>query len=164
MSDYIDLIQKEKEAALAKYDEEAFRSQLERNIADRAKPVNSYIQWFRKPAVAGSSVFLMVLLVWLSTRFFPPPSQKPDYFPMRIALAQMLNRHENILNQNPFPAGPYPEKSLDYEFQWSLKRVILAIQRENASEENIVQNLRKVIQNSAIFENAGKQESGELNI
>ncbi len=156
MSEYIDLIQREKEDALLDYREDAFRLRLEKRINEDSKPSRSYLSWFQKPAIAGSTVLLILLLGWLSTRYFLPSSQESDVMLLKNTFVQVFSQHDNILNQSPLPAEMGAEKSAIYEFEWSLKRVILAIQRENAPNEDIVQNLSTVLQKSAIFVRADK--------
>ncbi len=164
MSEYIDLIQKEKEDALRNYQEDAFRLLLNKKTAEDSKPSRSYVQWFRKPVFAGSIVLLILFLGWLSTHFFLPSSQVPESRHIKNTLVQLFSQHRNILNQSPLQVDPGDEKSVNSEFEWSLKRVILAIQRENTQDEDIVQNLSKVLQNAAVLLKAENSKSGELNI
>jgi len=164
MSEYIDLIQKEKEEALRHYREDVFRLRLNKKIAEDSKPSRSYVQWFRKPAIAGSTVLLILFFVWLSTHFFLTSSKAPESVRIKNTFVQLFSQHANILNQSPLQVEPGAEKSAISEFEWSLKRVIFAIQRENAQDEDIVQNLSKVLQNSAVLLNAENSKSGELNI
>jgi len=164
MSEYIDLIQKEKEDALRNYQEDAFNLNLNKQIAKDSKPSRSYVQWFRKSVFAGSSVLLILFLGWLSTHFFLPSSQVPESRHIKNTLVQLFSQHRNILNQSPLQVDPGDEKSVNSEFEWSLKRVILAIQRENTQDEDIVQNLSKVLQNAAVLLKAENSKSGELNI
>ncbi len=83
---------------------------------------------------------------------------------IKNTFVQLFSQHGTILNQNPLQVELEAEKSAIYEFEWSIKRVIFAIQRENAPDEDIVQNLGKVLQNSAFLVKAEKGKSGELNI
>jgi len=164
MSEYIDLIQKEKEEALRDYREETFRLCLNKKIAEDSKPSRSYVQWFRKPVFAGSTVLFIIFLGWLSTLFFLPSSHVPESVHIKNTFVQLFNQHGTILNQSPLQVELDAEKSAIYEFEWSLKRVIFAIQRENAPDEDIARNLSKVLQNSAFLIKAEKGKSGELNI
>jgi hypothetical protein len=83
---------------------------------------------------------------------------------LKNAFVQMFSQHGNILNHSPLPVELGAKKSAIYEFEWSLKRVILAIQRENAPDEDIVQNLSKILQNAAVLIKTEKSKSGEMNI
>ena len=164
MSEYIDLIQKEKEEALRDYQEDAFRLRLNKKIAEDSKPSRSYVQWFRKPVFAGSTVLFVIFLGWLSTKYFLPSSFGSEEMRIKNTFVQLFSQYGTILNQSPLQVEVDAEKSAISEFEWSLKRVIFAIQRENAPDEDIVQNLSKVLQNSAFLSKAEKGKSGELNI
>ena len=164
MSEYIDLIQKEKEEALRDYQEETFRLCLNKKIAEDSKPSRLYVQWFRKPVFAGSTVLFIIFLGWLSTKIFLPSSFGSEEMHIKNTFVQLFSQHGTILNQSPLQVELDAEKSAIYEFEWSLKRVIFAIQRENAPDEDIARNLSKVLQNSAFLIKAEKGKSGELNI
>ncbi|UCE39887.1 MAG: hypothetical protein JSV17_10395 [Candidatus Aminicenantes bacterium] len=164
MSEYIDLIQKEKEAALRDYSEDTFRLQLDRKTTEETKPSRSYVTWLQKPAIAGSTVLLILFFGWLSTQVFLPSSQESDVMLLKNTFVQVFNLHDNILDRSAFPVEMEAEKSAIHEFEWSLKRVIFAIQRENVQDEDIAQNLSRVLQNAAVFFKAEKNKSGELNI
>ncbi len=164
MSEYIDLIQKEKEEALRDYQEDAFRLRLNKKIAEDSKPSRSYVQWFRKPVFVGSTVLLILFIGWLFTKFFLPSSLESEEMRIKNTFVQLFSQYGTILNQIPLQVEVDTEKSAISEFEWSLKRVIFAIQRENAPDEDIVQNLSKVLQNSAFLIKAEKGKSGELNI
>jgi hypothetical protein len=122
------------------------------------------LHWFQKPAIAGSSVLFLILLAWFSKQFLLPSSQISEEMYLKSTLVQMFSQHENILNRNPLPTVSEPERSAILEFEWSVKRVILAIQREKAQDEDITQHLSKVLQESALFKKVEKEKSGEFNI
>jgi hypothetical protein len=164
MSEYIDLIQMEKEEALQDYHEDTFRMQLDREIAKKTTSTRSYVHWFQKPAIAGSSVLFLILLAWLSKQFMLPSFQASEEMHLKNTLVQMFSQHENILNRNPLPIDSKPEKSANLEFEWSVKRVILAIQREKAQDEDITQHLSRVLQESALLKKVEGEKSGEFNI
>lgn len=159
MSEYIDLIQKEKEAALRDYNEDAFRLHLDQKITAETKQSRSYVPWFQKPAIAGSTILLILFFGWLSTQVFLPTSQESDVLLLKNTFVQVFSQHGNILNQSPLPIEIGDEKSAIYEFEWSLKRVIFAIQRENVQDEDIAQNLSQVLQNAAVLIKAGGGKS-----
>jgi hypothetical protein len=85
---------------------------------------------------------------------------------MRIknTFVQLFSQYESILNQRPLQVDAGSEKSAIYEFEWSVKRVIYAIQRENAPDVDISESLSRVLQNVATLLKAEKSKSGELNI
>ena len=164
MSEYIDLIQKEKQEALRDYNEDVFRMRLKRKIDEETKPSFSYVRWFRKPAIAGSTALLMIFLVWLSTRFFHPSPQTAEAIRMKSTFVQLFSQHENLLNLNLQPIEQEPQKSAISEFQWSVKRVLYAIQRENASDVDISESLSRVLQNVATLIKIDKDKNNEQNI
>ena len=164
MSEYNDLIKKEKEEAIRIYNEDAFRLRLDQKITEGTKPSRSYVHWFRKPYLAGISVLFVLFLGWLSTQIFLPSQQESEAKHLKNSFVQLFSQHDNILNQSILPVEPGSEKSAIHEFEWSLKRVILSVQRENAQDEDLVQNLSQVLQNAAVLIKAEKSKSGELNI
>lgn len=164
MSEYIDLIQKEKQEALREYKEDVFRLRLNQKIAETTKPSRPYVSWFQKPAIAGSAVLLILFLGWLSTQIFLPSFQESEFIHLQNTFVQLFNQHETILNQSPLPREVGSEKTAIQEFEWSLKRVIFAIQREKTPDEDISQSLNKVLQNAAVLLKAENNKPGELNI
>ena len=119
MSEYIDLIQMEKDEALRDYREDDFRMRLDRKIAGKKTATRSYVDWFRKPAIAGSSVLFLLSLAWLSRQFILPVPQVSEEMHLRSTLVQMFSQHENILNSNPLQTLSEPERSAIHEFEWS---------------------------------------------
>jgi hypothetical protein len=166
MSEYTDLIQKEKEEALRDFNEDAFRMRLNRKLSEKSKPSRLHASWFRKPAIAGSAVLLVLFLGWLSTQIFLPSSSGLEETELHIksTLVRLFTQHGTLLNQDPAPIDTGPGDTAIHEFQWSIKRVIFAIQRENAQNEDIVQNLSRVLHNAAGLINAENGKSGEWNI
>jgi hypothetical protein len=164
MAEYIDLIHKEKQEALRDYNEETFRSRLDQKIAKDTQPSRSYAIWFQKPAVAGTSVLLLVFLCWLSTQFFLPSSLGLEEALIKNTFIHLFNQNRTILNRIlPQVDEEYEISAID-EFQWSIKRVFFAIQRENAPDEDISRSLSRVLQNTASLFKTGIDKSGELNI
>jgi hypothetical protein len=164
MSEYIDLIQKEKQEALREYNEDAFRLRLNQKIAEKTKPSHSYVRWFQKPAMAGSAVLMILFFGWLSTQIFLPTPQESEAINLKNTFVQLFSQHAAFLTQSPIPTEVGLEKTAIQEFEWSLKRVIFAIQRENLPDEDISQNVSKVLQNTAVLLKAENNKSGEWNI
>jgi len=164
MSEYIHLIQKEKEDALRDYREDVFRLRLNQKITEGNQPSRSYTSWFRKPAIAGIAILFILFFGWLSTQIFLPSSLGSEEMRIKNTFVQLFSQHRTILNQSLQPIELESNKSAIYEFEWSVKRVIFAIQREQAPDEDIAQSLRKVLQNTAVLIRAEKGKSGELNI
>ncbi len=164
MAEYVDLIQKEKQEALRDYNEDAFRSRLDQIIAKDTQPSRSYALWFQKPAVAGTSVLLLVFLCWLSTQFFLPSSLGLEEALIRSTFIRLFSQNKTILNRIPPEVDEKYEISPIEEFEWSIKRVFFAIQRENAPDEDIARSLSQVLQNTTSLFKSGIDKSGELNI
>lgn len=158
------IIQKEKEDALQDYREEILRSHLDRKFSQEGRSSRSFIQWFRKPAVAGSSVLLVILLAWLSKQLILPTYQYLDEMYLKNMFVQVFSKNETILNHRPAADETDSEKSAIYEFEWSLKRVILAIQRENSQDEDITQDLSMVLHKASILSRSDKYNSKEFKI
>jgi hypothetical protein len=163
MVEYTELIQKEKQEALKEYKEDVFRSQLDQEIAKDSRPSRSFVLWFQRPAVAGSSVLLIAFLIWLSTQFFLPSSMGSKML-IKESLIRLFSQNRTILNQIPAPVEKGYEKSLIDEFEWSVKRVIYAVQRENAPDEDITRNFSRVLQNTSGLIKPEKDKPGEWNI
>ncbi len=164
MAEYIDLIQKEKQEALRDYSEDAFRLQLDQKIVKDSKPSRSYVQWFQRPAVVGSSILLIVFLVWLSSQVIFPPSPGSEDMGIKQTLIHLFSQNRTILSQIPASVEKRYEKSAIDEFEWSVKRIIYAVQRENAPDEDIVSSLSQVLLNTAGLIKPEKDKPGELNI
>jgi hypothetical protein len=80
---------------------------------------------------------------------------------LKNTFVQLFSQHETILNQDPLPIEEASKITAIQEFEWSLKRVILAIQRENFPDEDMSQSLNKVLQNAAVLLKAENHKSGE---
>ena len=164
MPEYIDLIQKEKQEALRDYNEDAFCLRLSRRIDEEKKPSRPYVHWFRKPAIAGCTVLFLVFLVWLSSRFYGPFSQAGEVIRIKNTFVRLFEQHENLLNLNLQPTEQESQSSAVMEFQWSVKRVLYAIQREKAPDVDISESLCHVLQDSAALIKNEKNINGEQNI
>ena len=164
MPEYIDLIQKEKQEALRDYNEDAFCLRLSRRISEEKKPSPPYVNWFRKPAIVGCTVLFLVFLVWLSSRFYGPSSQAGEIMGMKNTFVRLFEQHENLLNLNLQPAERESQSSAILEFQWSVKRVLYAIQREKAPDVDISESLCRVLQNASALIKNEKNINAEQNI
>ncbi len=164
MSEYIDLIQKEKQEALLDYNEKAFRLELNRKISKVSKPSRSYVQWFRSPALAGSTVLLVLFFGWLSTKIFLPSSRESDAMLLENTFVQLFTQHGTILDKIHQPLEQYSSESAITEFEWTVKRVIYAIQRENAQDVDISESLSRVLQSAATLINTEINKNDERNI
>jgi hypothetical protein len=164
MPEYRDLIQEEKQQALRNFNENAFRLGLNRKIKDKVKSRPYYLQWFRTPAVAGSTVLLVFLFVWLSTKIFLPITQESDEILLKNTFVQLFTQHGTLFDQRQQLFEQAPGESAAVEFQWTIKRVLLAIQREKAQGVDISESLRRVLQNAALLIKEEKSINGGRNI
>jgi hypothetical protein len=122
------------------------------------------VDWFRKPAIAGSTVLLILFLGWISSKFFLSSPLGSEEMHLKNTFVRLFSQHASLLNQIPPQVEAGSEKLAINEFQWSLKRVIFAIQRESALDKDIAQDLSQVLQNTAVLIGAQKSKSGELNM
>jgi hypothetical protein len=164
MSEYRDFIRKEKEEALRDYDEHTFRLELNRRIGEETKPSHSYVNWFRRPAIAGSSVLLIIFLGWLTAQFFHPSSQRSEAARIKNTLVQLFTQHGIILDQSLQPIEQESDESAIEEFEWTVKRVLYAIQRENAPDIDITENLSRILQNTATLLKTGKNNNDKQDL
>jgi len=151
MLTYGDLIKKEKQEALQTFQEESLRSRLRQRLEEDTKKQHLLFSWFRKPAVAGISVLLLFFLGWLSTHFPLPPAHEIDAKTIENTFTRALTHHGNLITQSTQPTEPDPGEPYIYEFEWSVKRMIFSIQRENTKEKDMAKNLNLVLQNAAVL-------------
>ena len=149
MSEYIDLIKKEKQEALQDFNEHVLRSGLDRRITEETKPSRLNVNWFRRPAIAGSSVLLIIFLGWLIAQFFQPSSQLTEASRIKNTFVQLFTQQETMLSQSFQPVDIGSNGSENDEFEWTVKRVIYAIQREKSVGVDISENLKRVLQSAA---------------
>jgi hypothetical protein len=151
MLTYGDLIQKEKQEALQTFQEESLRSRLRQRLEEDAKKQHLLFSWFRKPAVAGISVLLLFFLGWLSTHFPLPPAHETEAIAIENTFTRAFTHHGNLITQSAQPTAPEPGDFNIPEFEWSVKRVIFSIQRENTNEKDMAKNLNLVLQYAAVL-------------
>lgn len=161
MTEYIELIQKEKDEALMEFNEDTFRRSLDQKIAGKKQTSRSALSWFQRPAIAGSTVLLILFFGWLSSKIFLPSSPGSDVTGLKNTFAQLFSHQETILSQIPLPIDTGFEKSAIYEFEWSVKRVLYAIQRENAPDVDFSESLNRVLQSTAAIIKTGRKKNGE---
>ena len=164
MTEYVELIRKEKDEALLEFSEDTFRQSLDSKIAEKKRPRRSYVSFFRRPAVAGTAVFFMIFLVWLTSRLFLLAPLGSEEKQIQNTFVQLFSQHGTILDRMLQPIEQESNRTAMYEFQWTVKRIIYAIQKENAREQDISESLNRVLQNAAVLIKAGKGKPGEWNI
>lgn len=164
MYEYRDLIKKEKREALLGYDENAFRLELDRKIAEASRPTLPYLRWFQRPAIAGSALLLILLFGWLSTKIFLPLTQESDEIILKNTFAQFISQHGMLMSQRMKPVEQGMDISTAAEFEWTIKRLLYAIQREKNQGVDISESLSRVLQKTAPRIEAEKDINGEKNI
>jgi len=160
MSEFIDLIKKEKQEALSNYDEKEFSLELKRKISGESDPSLSMVRWFHRPVIAVSTLLLILLLGWLSKEIFLTSNQESDDILLKNTFTKMFIQHGTILDQRQRLVEQGADKSADAEFEWMIKRVLYAIQREKAQGSDISESLSCVLQNSTVFIKAEKDING----
>ena len=160
MFEFIDLIKKEKQVALLNYDENTFNLELRRKISSESRPLLSKIRWFQRPAIAVSVLLLILFLGWLSTKIFHPVSQESDEVLLKNTFIQLFLQHGTLLDQRQPLVGHSADISADEEFEWMIKRVLFAIQREKAQVNDISESMSQVLQNAAVLIKAEKDING----
>jgi len=160
MSEYSDLIEKEKQVALLNYDENTFNLELKRKISKESKPSFFMVRWFQRPVITVTALFFILLLGWLSTKIFLTSNQESDDILLKNTFTKMFIQHGTILDQRQRLVEQGADKSADAEFEWMIKRVLYAIQREKAQGSDISESLSCVLQNSTVFIKAEKDING----
>ena len=160
MSEYTDLIKKEKQEALLNYDEKEFSMELKRKISKESSSSLSDMRWFQKPAIAVGALLFILLFGWLSKKIFLPSNQESEETLLKDAFVQLFIQHGTILDQRQQLVEQGEDKPADAEFEWMIKRVLYAIQREKAQGSDISESLSCVLQNTAFFIKAEKDING----
>lgn len=160
MSEYIDLIKKEKKEALSNYDEKSFRLELKRKVSEESTPSLSYVRWFQKPAITIGTLLLILFLGWQSTKVFRPLSQESDEAILKNTLVQLFTQHGTLLDQRQQLVEQGADKPAAVEFEWTIKRVLYAIQREKDQGSDISESLSSVLQEAAVLIKAEKDING----
>ena len=85
---------------------------------------------------------------------------------MRIkeTFVRLFSQNRTIFSQIPLQVEKGSGISAIDEFEWSVKRVIFAIQRENAPDEDIARSISQVLRKTATLIGPEKDKPGELNI
>jgi len=148
MFEFDNLIQKEKEGALQSYREEDFRSRLSRRIDEESKTLTSPIFWFRKPVMAAGIILLLVVMGWIAAQIFITSPYERDARAIEKTLARVFDAHELLIGQSIPQVEPQRGPDNIYEFEWSLKRVIYSIQREDIPDSDIPRIFSQAIINA----------------
>jgi len=160
MSEYSDLIEKEKQVALLNYDENTFNLELKRKIIGESEPSLSMDRWFHRPVIAVSTLLLILLFGWLFKEIFLPSNQESDEALLKDTFIQLFIQHGTILDQRQQLVEPGADKPAGAEFEWMIKRVLYAIQREKAQVNDISESLNIVLQNAPVLIKAEKDIKG----
>ncbi len=161
--EFNNLIQKEKEGALQSYREEDFRSRLSRRIDEESKTLTPSVFWFRKPVIAAGIVLLLVVIVWIAAQIFPPSPYERDARAIEKTLARVFEAHELLIGQSISQIEPQRVPDNVYEFEWSLKRVIYSIQREDIPDSDIPRIFSQALLNAIQIEETEDNGPSGLN-
>jgi len=161
--EFTDLIQKEKEEALQRFQKQEFGSRLKQRIKEEeSKMPSPSVFWFRKPVIALGIVLLLIVLGWIiATQLFTLTPYERDTRAVEKALVQAFETHELMIAQSAPPIEPQPGADNLHEFEWSLKRVVYSAQRENIPDSDIPQIFRQVLLKAELFRETEDQEPEE---
>jgi hypothetical protein len=148
MFEFNNLIEKEKEGALQSFREEDFRSRLSRRIDEELKTLIPSVFWFRKPIIVAGIVLLLVVMVWIAAQIFTPSPYERDARAIEKTLARVFEAHELLIGRSIPQIEPQRGPDNVYEFEWSLKRVIYSIQREDIPDSDIPRIFSQAILNA----------------
>jgi len=158
-----ELIQKEKKNALQSFRKEDLRSSLKQRIEEEQRKTFSPVVWLRKPVIVAGSVLLLIVLGWILTRAFLPTSYEREARAIRNDLVRAFRLH-GFIEEAKAPIEPQPGSENFYELEWSIKRVIYAVQRESITDEDIPQLLRQALQNVSLIQEEDKKGPGKMKI
>lgn len=150
-----DLIRREKEEALAGFDEQGFRLHLDRKILDLSAQSVRAVLVSKKTVVVFASVLILVFLTWAAFRIFLPDPSTRNYRVFKTVLAQAFEMHGENLGKSHFALGEERDAA-ESEFQWALKRVLFSILKEKGSTESETQVFRDVLWRAPAFSNTGE--------
>ena len=162
--EFTDLIQKEKEDALQSFRKEEFDSRLKQRIKEEeSKTASPSFFLFRKPVIATGIMLFLIVLGWVvATQVFAPTPYERDARAVEKALAQAFETHDLIIAQSVPEIEAQPGLDNLHEFEWSLKRVVYSIQRENIPDSDIPQIFSQVLLKTAQFMDTEDKEFEEL--
>lgn len=161
--EFTELIQKEKEDALLRFQKEDFLARLNRRIKEESKVPSPSMFWFRKPVIAAGTVLILVAMGWIATQLFTPTPYERDARAIEKNLAQVFDVHELLVAQRVPQVEPQPGPDNLYEFEWSLKRVVYSAQRENIADSDVPGILSQVLQNAILVKESEEKGPGGLN-
>lgn len=132
-----DLISTEKQAALRDLHKQDFVSRLNVHLKSRSRPSQARLRFIQRPQVwVLSGIMAVTLAVVFKTVWAPSPYNRS------------IKALENILtsaSQRPVSIPAFPDQRSDispaesayYQFEWSMKRILYKVQRENVRDEDI---------------------------
>ncbi len=162
--EFTNLIQKEKEEALRRFRKQEFGSRLRQRIKEVESIMPSpSVFWFRKPVIASGLILLLVATGWIAVQLFTPTANERDARAIEKALVQAFETHELMIAQSLPQIEPQPGSDSLNEFEWSLKRVVYSIQRENIPDSDIQQIFNQVLLKAAQFRETEDKEPEEMN-
>ena len=161
--EFTDLIRKEKEEALQRFRKEEFGSRLKQRIKEEeSKTLSPTVFWFRKPVIALGIILLLVAIGWIAIQILTPTPYERDARAVEKALAQAFETHELVIARSIPQVEPQRGPDNLHEFEWSLKRVIYSIQREDIPDSDIPQIFSQVLLKAELFREIEDEGSEEL--
>jgi hypothetical protein len=162
--EFTDLIHKEKEEAIQRFRKQEFGSRLKQRIKEEeSKTPSPSVFWLRKLIIAAGAALILVVLGWaVVTQLFAPTPYERDARAVKKALVQAFETHELMIAQRIPQIEPQPGPDNLHEFEWSLKRVVYSIQRENIPDSDIPQIFSQVLLKAELFREREDEESEEL--
>ena len=162
--EFTELIQKEKEEALQSFRKEEFGSRLKQRIKEEeSKTPSPNVFWFRKPVMASGLILFLVAMGWIAIQILKPTPYERDARAIEKTLAQAFETHELVIAQSVPQIEAQPGSDNLHEFEWSLKRVVYSIQREEIPDSDIPQIFSQVLLKAAQFKETEDKEPEELN-
>lgn len=146
--EFTDLIRKEKDEALQSFHKEAFRARLKQRIKEESKTPSPFTFWFRRPVIAVCTVLVLIVVGWIAFQTFVPTPSERNARAIEKTLFRAFESQELLIDQSVPQVESIQVESDIHEFEWSLKRIIYSVQREDITDNDIPRILSHVLQNA----------------
>ncbi len=146
--EFTDLIRKEKEEALQSFHKEAFRARLKQRIGEEPKTASPLMPWHRRPVITVSTVLVLVVMGWIAFQVFIPTASERNARAIEKTLTRAFESQEILIAQSVPQVEPIQVESGIHEFEWSLKRVVYSVRREDITDNDVPRILSHVLQNA----------------
>lgn len=157
--EFTDLIRKEKEEALQSFQKEAFRARLKRRIEEESKAPIPFVFRFRRPVIATGTVLILIVMGWIAFQVFMLTPEERDARAIEKTLVRAFESQEFLIARSVPQAEPAQSESNIHEFEWSLKRVVYSVRREDTADSDVPRILSHVLQNAVQFREAEEETS-----